>query len=109
MKNSVSFIFMGIRILPDTPLLEIAEKDGVVEKNKNLLEPVYYINPAVDKGWLEETLTEGFKGMRNCVFPPDALDSSLQFLHKMGYSGCLWDMLLEGKERRKRHMSYDSK
>ena len=106
LKNSVSFIFMGIRILPDTPLLQIAENDGVIEKNKDLLDSVYYIDPAVNKEWLEETLTNGFKGIRNCVFPPDAMDSSLQFLHKMGYSGCLWDMLLDGKEKRKRHMSY---
>ncbi|MCD4781868.1 MAG: lipid biosynthesis B12-binding/radical SAM protein [Candidatus Omnitrophica bacterium] len=109
LKNSVSFIFMGIRILPDTPLLRIAQQDGLVEKDKDLLDSVYYLAPGVDKQWLEETLTGGFKGMRNCVFPPDALDGSLQFLHKMGYSGCLWDMLLEGKEKRKRHMSYDSK
>ncbi|MCP5004741.1 MAG: lipid biosynthesis B12-binding/radical SAM protein [Planctomycetes bacterium] len=107
LKNSISFIFMGIRILPDTPLLKIAEDDGVIEKNIELLDSVYYIDPSVDKKWLEETLTTGFKGMRNCIFPPDALDSSLQFLHKMGYSGCLWDMLLKRKERRKRRMSYD--
>jgi len=109
LKNSVSFIFMGIRILPNTPLLKIAEDNRVIEKNKDLLESVYYIDPAVDKEWLKVTLTEGFKGMRNCIFPPDIWDSSLQFLHKMGYSGCLWDMLLKGKEKRKRHMSYDPK
>jgi len=109
LKNSVSFIFMGIRILPNTPLLKIAEDSGVIGNNKDLLEPVYYIDPLVDKEWLKETLSEEFKGIRNCIFPPDAWDSSLQFLHKMGYSGCLWDMLLERKEKRKRRMSYDSK
>ncbi|MDP8266443.1 MAG: lipid biosynthesis B12-binding/radical SAM protein [Candidatus Aceula meridiana] len=109
LKNSVSFIFMGIRILPGTPLLKIAEDNGVIEKGGDLLDSVYYIDPAIEKEWLEKTLTEAFKGIRNCIFPPDALDGSLQFLHKMGYSGCLWDMLLKGKEKRKRHMSYDSK
>lgn len=109
LKSSVSFIFMGIRILPNTLLLKIAENDRVIEKNKDLLESVYYIDPAVDKKWLEEVLTEGFKGMRNCIFPPDAWNSSLQFLYKMGYSGCLWDILLQGREKRKRRMSYDSK
>ncbi len=109
LKNSVSFIFMGIRILPNTSLLKIAENDRVIEKNKDLLASAYYIDPAVNKKWLEETLTKGFKGMRNCIFPPDAWNSSLQFLYKMGYSGCLWDILLQGKEKRKRRMSYDSK
>ncbi len=41
--------------------------------------------------------------MRNCVFPPDALDSSLAFLHKLGYSGSLWEMLIPGNAKRNRN------
>ncbi len=102
LKKTVSFIFMGIRILPCTSLAKIAEKDGLIKKGQNLLEPVYYIAPGISHKWLEEVLTESFKGMRNCVFPPDALDSSLAFLHKLGYSGSLWDMLIPGNAKRNR-------
>lgn len=102
LQKTVSFIFMGIRILPDTPLAKIAERDGLIKKGQDLLEPVYYIAPDLDRKWLEEALTEGFKGLRNCVFPPDALDSSLAFLHKLGYSGSLWDMLIPGNAKRNR-------
>jgi len=109
LQGCVSFMFMGIRILPGTALYDIALDQGLLKADDDLLESTYYIDPQVNKDWMEEKLTEGFKGLRNCIFPPDALDASLQFLHKMGYSGSLWDMLLKGKERRKRNLSYESK
>ncbi len=102
MQKTVSFVFMGIRILPGTILEEISLKEGVIKKGQDLLEPVYYISPKINKDWLEKTLTAGFVGLRNVVFPPDKLESSLQFLHKLGYSGSLWDMLIPGNEKRTR-------
>jgi len=102
LNKTASFIFMGIRILPDTSLAKIAEKEGIIKKSQDWLAPVYYIAPGINRKWMEETLTEAFKGLRNCVFPPDALDSSLAFLHKLGYSGSLWDMLIPGNAKRNR-------
>ncbi|MCX5694852.1 MAG: lipid biosynthesis B12-binding/radical SAM protein [Candidatus Omnitrophica bacterium] len=102
LPKTASFIFMGIRILPGTPLEKLAVKEGMVKPGQNLLEPVYYVAPGIDRKWLEVTLTEAFKGIRNCVFPPDALDSSLAFLHKLGYSGSLWEMLIPGNAKRNR-------
>ncbi len=104
LKNTVSFIFMGIRILPHTPLEKIAVSEGLIRPNQPLLDSVYYIPPGLDRQWLEKTLLDGFDGARHCVFPPDAMDSSLQFLHKLGYSGSLWEMLIPGHQQRlKRH------
>ena len=102
LTKTASFIFMGIRILPGTPLAQLAIKEGLIKPGQDLLEPVYYIAPGLDRKWLEETLTEAFRGVRNCVFPPDALDSSLAFLHKLGYSGSLWEMLIPGNAKRNR-------
>jgi lipid biosynthesis B12-binding/radical SAM protein len=102
LKKTASFIFMGIRILPHTPLALLAEREGIISAGQDLLEPAYYIAPGIDRAWLEQTLTEAFKGIRNCVFPPDALDNSLAFLHKLGYSGSLWDMLIPGNVKRNR-------
>ncbi len=104
LKKTVSFIFMGIRILPSTPLARIAEKEGIISCGQDLLEPVYYISSNIERAWLEETLTAAFAGIRNCVFPPDVLDNSLAFLHKLGYSGSLWDMLIPGKAKRNRKL-----
>ena len=103
LKKTVSFIFMGIRILPGTGLESIARKQGILSSGQDLLEPVYYISPNIDKKWLEKTLTEAFSGIRHCIFPPDVMDTSLQFLHKLGYSGSMWDMLLsENRNKRKK-------
>jgi len=102
LKKTVSFIFMGIRILPHTPLARLAKKEGIISSGQDLLEPVYYTAPVIDRKWLEVTLTEAFRGIRNCVFPPDLLDNSLAFLHKLGYSGSLWDMLIPGNAKRNR-------
>ena len=102
LEKTASFIFMGIRILPGTPLAQLAISEGLINPGQDLLEPVYYTAPGLDRKWLEKTLTEGFKGIRNCVFPPDALDSSLAFLHKLGYSGSLWEMLIPGNAKRNR-------
>jgi lipid biosynthesis B12-binding/radical SAM protein len=99
MKNTVSFIYMGLRILPGTPLARLARKEGLLADGHELLEPVYYVAPGIDRDWLKITLTEAFAGLRHCVFPPDSLDSSLQFLYRMGHVGFLWDMV---RPRRKR-------
>jgi lipid biosynthesis B12-binding/radical SAM protein len=102
LKKCVSFIFMGIRILPNTPLARIAIKENVISSDNGLLKPTYYLSPAIDRQWLEDTLTQAFSGVRHCVFPPDAMEGSLQLLHKLGYTGPLWDLLISGDRTRKR-------
>lgn len=104
LRKCVNFIFMGIRILPETPLAEMAVKEKIIPSQEDMLQPVYYISPDVDRDWMEKTLTAAFENVRHCVFPPDAYDSTLQVLHKLGYSGPMWNMLLPDAERkRKRH------
>ncbi len=106
LQKCVVFIFMGIRILPETALARLAIKEGLIGPDDGLLRPVYYHSPLVDKKWLEERLTAAFAGVRHCVFPPDAMDNSLQILHKLGYTGPMWDLLLPGKkghEKRSKH------
>ena len=106
LNKTVSFVFMGIRILPNTLLHRIAIREGIVSPENTLLESVYYIAPGLEKEWLEKTLTEGFSGIRHCVFPPDAMDGSLQFLHKLGYSGSLWDMLVPADKKHRRERGH---
>jgi lipid biosynthesis B12-binding/radical SAM protein len=102
LQKCVVFIFMGIRILPDTPLARLAIQEKLIAPDDGLLHPVYYISPTVDRKWLEDTLTTAFAGVRHCVFPPDTFDSSLQVMHKLGYTGPMWDLLLPGKRHRER-------
>lgn len=100
--KTVSFVFMGIRILPGTPLEAIARRDGVLKDDASLLEPVYYLAPGISREWLEATLTNAFQKTRNVIFPPDKFEATLQFLHKLGYAGSLWDMLLDERAASRR-------
>jgi radical SAM superfamily enzyme YgiQ (UPF0313 family) len=103
LEHSAVFVFMGIRILPGTRLLDRARGEGLIPAGWNPLEPIYYVSPRVERPWLEKRLTDAFAGLRHVVFPPDALDETLSFMHKLGYSGSLWDLLLKfGPNRRKR-------
>lgn len=105
LNKAINFIFMGIRILPKTPLAHIAVREGIISADQEMLKPVYYLSPSIDKKWLEDILTEAFANTRHCIFPPDAMDNSLRILHKLGYSGTLWDRLIPGDKarQRKRH------
>lgn len=95
LRNAVSFMFMGIRILPDTPLEQIAIRDGIIKPGQDLVEPVYYLAPGLDQEWLHKTLEEAFKNVRQCVFPPDAFEEQISLLHQLGHVGVLWDLLMK--------------
>lgn len=107
LNKAINFIFMGIRILPKTPLAHIAAREGIISADQEMLKHVYYLSPSIDKKWLEDTLTEAFANTRHCIFPPDVMDNNLRMLHKMGYSGPLWDMLIPSDKvrQRKRHVA----
>ncbi len=101
LKKTVSFMFLGIRILPNTKLYNMAVKHNMININDDLLEPVYYIEPGLDRTWLETTLEKGFKPHRHCVFPPNALENSVKFLHKLGHTGLMWDLLIPGRNNQR--------
>ncbi len=95
LERAAVFVFMGIRILPDTPLQRLAERAGILAPGQDLLDPAYYISPEVDADWMQETLTEAFANLRHVIFPPDALESSLSLLHRLGFKGSALDILIK--------------
>ncbi len=100
LQGAATFIFLGIRILPGTPLAERARNEGVITAATDLLHPVFYFSPAISRDWLHGRLTSAFKGHRQVVYPPDEYDSGLAFLHRLGYAGMSIDMLLRRQSRR---------
>ena len=102
LEETANFMFMGIRILPGTALMTLAQNERLVTDDMDILEPVYYISKDLDRDWLETTLTAGFSDKFNCVFPPDALDDKLHLLHKLGYGGTAYDMLIGAGSRKRR-------
>jgi radical SAM superfamily enzyme YgiQ (UPF0313 family) len=107
MKKTVSFIFMGLRILPNTPLARIARKQGLLSSDEELLDSVYYVAPGLDREWLERTLTDGFSDLRHCVFPPDSMDNNLQLLFRLGHTGFLWDRIAPNGKKAERRSRRD--
>lgn len=93
LQCTAAFVFLGIRILPDTRLYDRAIREGVVAPDQDLLNPVYYLSPQIDRMWMETTLAEAFEPLPHVIYPPDAMDDKLQLLHKLGYAGSLWNML----------------
>ncbi len=81
LNGCVTVVFMGVRILRNTALAKIAVAEGIISADNDLLKPVYYISPAIDRKWLTDTLTKAFKGIRHCIFPPDALDNIARTLY----------------------------
>ena len=102
---SVSFVFLGIRILPGTPIFKISINEGIIDKNTDILNPVYYFSPELDRQWLEDYLDSTLSKIRHCVYPPNSMDTGIQILRKMGYQGNLWEMMIKDSKRLKKNSS----
>ncbi len=87
---------IGARIYPNTLLFRRAVEDGVIEKDRNLLEPVFYLSPEIDAVTVLQSVSEYAKEHRNWIVPCLNIrcDTNLMLLlRKMGKKGPLWDML----------------
>ena len=96
---SVSFVFLGIRILPGTPLFKIALKEKIIDPDTEILFPRYYFSPKLERKWLEHYLDSTLSKIKHCVYPPNSMDTGIQILRKMGYRGNLWEMMIKGSKR----------
>lgn len=103
LRKAPVFVFLGIRILPGTPLLNLAIRQGIIAPDHDLLTPAYYISPAVEQAWLSETLEAAFRAIHYIIFPPDSCEGTIQMLKRMGnHSGPLWELLMRDPVPRKR-------
>ncbi len=53
---SVAF-YVGIRILPNTPLVDTARREGVISADDPLMEPRFYISPKI-RDWVDDHLAD---------------------------------------------------
>jgi len=51
------YFCIGIRLMPNTKLADIAIKEGVISADDPLMEPKFYISPAI-KDWIEDYLAD---------------------------------------------------
>ncbi len=89
-ENTVFFPFVGMRIYPGTELQRIAVREGMVDPDDRLLEPVYYISPGIDYGSLKERAN--LTG-RRWVFPDEDVATAMNRLRQRKRKGSLWHHL----------------
>jgi hypothetical protein len=100
LSGSVIFAFSGIRVIPGTPLVERAVKDGVLAADQDLLAPFFYFSPRVDRAWMEKRIRQAWKGDLRRIFPASSMQERISFLHGRGHVGPMWDMLCRAGGRR---------
>jgi len=96
LKPTAIISLLGIRIYPKTHLHYRAIKEGIIEKERNLLEPVFYLSPALESENLLQYVSDYARGHQNWIVPGLNIrcDSNLMaLLRKMGNKGPLWNMI----------------
>ncbi len=94
LRNCVVFGNTGIRIYYGTSIYERALRDGVIDKDTNLLETVHYFSPQVQKDKVDEMITKGWQKQRNLIFPPEKAKMINQVIKRMyNFKGLLWDQI----------------
>ncbi|MBN1864754.1 MAG: cobalamin-dependent protein [Victivallales bacterium] len=96
---SVCFVFIGVRILPNTPLYRMALSEKIITKDSDLISPVYYFSPMLEQKWLEDFLGQTLSKIKHCVYPPNSMDDGIRILRSMGYRGNLWEMMVKDSKR----------
>lgn len=84
--KDVAFFNIGIRIYPGTELEHRAREEGVLAVSVNdLLEPVFYLSPALDLDWLTETLHKALATHMNFIGSNTIGLSFLPAMNRFGY------------------------
>ena len=85
----------GIRILPGTEMVRIAQQDGVLEEGSDLLYPRFYISPDFEADLIEKI--EKYAGTHpNWIVPGKGIKTNVEVLQKLRdrrIKGQLWRLL----------------
>ena len=85
----------GIRIYPHTALHRTAIDEGVVQESTSLLEPVFYISPAIQNSFADLITSEAMK-RKNWIVPGlevNASSAMLEAIRMFKVKGPLWKMI----------------
>lgn len=82
--RDVAFFNIGLRIYPGTGLEGIARREGVLQRPAGeMLEPVFYLSPAVEREWLERELGRAMGEQMNIISGDSLGLSFLPFIYRM--------------------------
>lgn len=84
--KDVAFFNIGIRIYPGTELEHRAREEGVLAiPPSEMLEPVFYVSPALDLNWLTETMQQTMAAHMNYINSNTIGLSFLPAMNRFGY------------------------
>lgn len=58
--GSVVVFFTGVRVLPGTEVARQARAEGLLDPDRDLAEPTYYLSPDVDEQWIFDRVNRAF-------------------------------------------------
>ena len=95
LDKTVFFFFVGIRIYPGTGLYEQALAEGKIDRDTDLLEPVFYRPDAIDLETIEAQVVQRAAGRSNWLVGSGgaAIAATVHTLHGRGLVGPLWEYL----------------
>lgn len=96
LEKTVFFIFGGVRIYPHTGLYDTALRENQVAPGANLLEPVFYWSPRLDRAAAADIIRRHAAGRMNWVVGsgPPGMFRMMERLHSRGHAGPLWEHLI---------------
>ena len=97
LDKTVLFFFCGLRIYPYTALYDIALSEGQISKDDNMLKPVFYQNRSLSSAEIITRVSRYAKGRMNWIIGAGGEKTAkiLAKMHDHGYSGPLWEHLIQ--------------
>lgn len=96
LDKAAFFFFIGIRIYPGTGLYDQALAEGQIDRDTDLLQPVFYRPDAIDREAIQALVTDRAAGRKNWVVGSGGpvIATTVQTLHQRGFIGPLWEYLV---------------
>ncbi|MGL4957109.1 MAG: lipid biosynthesis B12-binding/radical SAM protein [Bacteroidales bacterium] len=89
-EHSVFFPYIGMRIYPNTKLSKIAQQEGLITDDKDLINPTYYISKEVNIDMIKKT---ALASTGKWIFADDQRSDMMDTFRKRGQKGPLWEYL----------------
>ncbi len=95
LDKTVCFFFIGIRIYPGTGLYDQALAEGRIDRDTDLLHPVFYRPEAIDLETIEAQVAARAAGRNNWLVGSGGatVAATLETLHRRRFVGPLWEHL----------------
>jgi radical SAM superfamily enzyme YgiQ (UPF0313 family) len=96
LNKTFCFFYIGIRILPQTAMYDIALREGKITTSTNLLKPIFYEADDIDRHSIEELVRARVGKRINCLVGSSGPDEirAVNKMYSRGHTGPLWEHLI---------------